>query len=91
MKLDVDKRNLYIERSKKLSVYDLNHYILRKSKTTDYNSLVLEATSEKTSEKGQQLHLGFKDVKIFRQWYELLKRLVEYIIWERIKNMLYPP
>ncbi len=28
---------------------------------------------------------------MFRQWFEGLKKLVEYVFWEKIRNMLFPP
>jgi hypothetical protein len=41
LKLDLNKRYLYVERDNKLKAYDLNFYLLRKSKATEYNSFVL--------------------------------------------------
>lgn len=74
-KIDFDKRYLYVERGSKLKAYDLRFYLLRKSKTTDYNSFVLEAINEVINEKGRQVHCGFKDVKIFREWFEAIRNL----------------
>ncbi len=37
------------------------------------------------------MHVGFKDVKVFRQWYEAIKRLVEYIYWEKVRDMIFAP
>jgi hypothetical protein len=34
LKIDFDKRYLYVERENKLKAYDLNYYLLRKSKAT---------------------------------------------------------
>lgn len=70
--------NLILEKEGKKTIHNLSHYILRKSKNTDYFCFVLEVVDSVPKTKYDTIHIGFTNTNQFNIVYQEVKDAIEY-------------
>jgi hypothetical protein len=73
MKIDRDINHIFCSKDEKVKIYNLNNYLMRQSKNKDFYCFVLEAINEKPHVKSRQVHIGFKDIKLYNQWFTAVR------------------
>jgi hypothetical protein len=60
-KLRFDRENhiIYAEKDKKIKIYDLGNYLLRRTEKSGYFGLALEAVNDVPLERSKKAHFGF--------------------------------
>lgn len=69
---------LVLSKDGKTRVHDLSHYLLRKSKNTEYYCFVLEVIDSAPKTKYGTIHVGFTNINQFNIVYQEVKDTIEY-------------
>lgn len=76
IKLSYSRGELEITRDKKTKLYKLKNYLIRESKSNEYDCFVLEAINGEPTEKNRVVRLGFKTMPVFQEWFLAVKATV---------------
>ena len=89
-KVRFDRQNhiIYAEKDKKIKIYDLGNYLIRKSNKSDYLCMVLEATNDVPLEKSKTVYIGFEYKNSYNLWFNSIRLSVCYKQWEKLCELL---
>ena len=88
LKLDMAMGQMFCHKDGKIKFYDLNNYLIRESKNTDYFCFVLEAVNTQPHHKSLVVRIGFKDIKTFKECFRAVKDTVLKMERKRIREEL---